>query len=66
MFHGVHFNHDSQNSLSVQKDSWTPTMVDQSFTKLSLPPSPPPHPPLRVPDVCRNLLITLFCLSALW
>lgn len=26
-FHGVHFNHNSQNSVSVRHDSWTPVIV---------------------------------------
>ena len=26
-FHGVHINHNSQNSVSVRHDSWTPVLV---------------------------------------
>ena len=37
-FHGVHFNHDSQNSFSVHHDSWTPKMVDHGVMKISLTP----------------------------
>lgn len=37
-FHGVHCNHDSQNSFSEHYDSRTPKMVNHSFTKISLPP----------------------------
>ena len=36
MFHGVHFNHDSQNSFSVHHDSRTPKVVDHGVTKIPL------------------------------
>ena len=45
MFHGVHFNHDSQNSFSVHHDSRTPKVVDHGVTKIPLPISPLPPPP---------------------
>ena len=37
-FHGVHFNHDSQNSFSVHHDSRTPKIVDHGVTKIRLTP----------------------------
>ena len=39
MFHGLHFNHDSQNSFQVHHYSWTPKMVYHGVTKIPLPPS---------------------------
>ena len=46
-FHGDHFNHDSQDSFSVNHDWRTPKMVDTTYgvTKVSLPSIPPPPPP---------------------
>ena len=41
MYHGVHFNHDSQNSLSVHQDSRKPKMVHHGITKIPLPLPPP-------------------------
>jgi len=41
----VHFNHDSQNSISVHHDSQTSKIVDHGFTKISLPSTYPPPPP---------------------
>ena len=38
-FHGVHFNHDSQNSFSVHHYSRTSKIVDHGITKISLAPS---------------------------
>ena len=39
-FHGVRFNHDSQNNFSAHHDTRTPKMVDHGITKISLPPLP--------------------------
>ena len=39
-FHGVRFNHDSQNSFSAHHDTRTPKMVDHGITKISLLPLP--------------------------
>ena len=51
MFHGVHFNQDSQNTFSVNHNSQTQKMVDHSITKISLP---PPHPLIEIDTVIMS------------
>ena len=52
MFHGVHFNQDSQNSFSVNHNSRTQKMVHHE-NKLAIAP-PPPHPLTEIDTVIMS------------